>query len=236
MNSRAKPDAKKIDAARSALTGCLAGVESAVGRLRSDYHTIQNASTLENAQFSHDFQNSTLMVALSLQRLEDASRRLIKRLRHDTKSFDKSLQSSIPILVTGRLANSWKHGLGGQQMNATVLNGIASIRRGDGYRDESGQERVRVIGMMVADSEYGTFVSTQLFELAVRHWALLLRPVVPTASEWAARILPHVKGSVIDITRHTQASVPLGATMFVELPGDLQSLLKDDAKKRGEYA
>src|SRR5438874_2140552 len=159
MNRSSGSTPEKIAAARTALADCLAGVEAALEDLQPGGLFIERASVVQTAVFRHRLQNRILLVALSLQRLEDASRRLLKRLNHDTRSFDEALRSSIPIRVTGRLANSWKHGLGGQHGNATFLNGVLAVHRADGFPDASAQERVHVLGMLVTAAVDGALAS-----------------------------------------------------------------------------
>src|SRR5687767_3760621 len=131
----------KIQTARAALSECLAGVELALADLHSANLSIQYADLIETLPFITQLQKNIVMVALSLQRIEDAARRLIKRLNVDLNAHDERALASLPIQVTGRLANSWKHGLGGQKAEATVLNGVLSVRRHDGYPDSSGRHR-----------------------------------------------------------------------------------------------
>ncbi len=227
---------EKIETARAALTDCLAGVEAAVEELRPGGLFIERASVIETPVFRHRLQNRILMVALSLQRLEDAARRLLKRLGHDTRPFDKALRSSIPIRVTSRLANSWKHGLGGQHGNATFLSGVLAVRRADGFLDASGQERVHVLGMLVTDATDGAFASGTLLSAAVRQWGALLQPVLSDAPAWAERVFAVPKGPVVELPQGVKAVVPLGATVVFALPDQVQEAMTEEAKRRGHSA
>ena len=215
---------EKIEAARAVLADCLAGVEAALEELRPGHDFIERMSVIETPVFRHRLQNKILMVALSLQRLEDAGRRLLKRLGQDTRPFDKMLRSSVPIRVVSRLANSWKHGLGGQHGNATFLNGVLAVRRDDGFLDSAGQERVHVLGMLITDALDGAFASDTLLSVAVRHWGALLHPILPDARAWAERVVPPPKGPVVEVPHGVKADVPLGATVVFQLP-DARTLL-----------
>lgn len=235
--SRSRESApEKIETARAALADCLGGVEAAVKDLRPGGVSIERASVVETPVYRHRLQNRILLVVLSLQRLEDAARRLLKRLGRDTRSFDKTLRSSIPIRVTGRLANSWKHGLGGQRRNATVLNGVLAVHRDDGYRDAAGQERVNVLGMLVTDATDGAFASSTLLSAAVRQWGSLLQPVLSEAPAWAERVFPEPRGPVVELPQGVKAVVPLGATVVFALPGEIQAEMTAEARRRGESA
>jgi hypothetical protein len=227
---------EKIATARAALADCLAGVEAAVQDLEPGGLFIERASVVDTPVFRHRLQNRILLVALSLQRLEDATRRLLKRLSQDTQSFDRSLRSSIPIRVTSRLANSWKHGLGGQNRNATFLNAVLTVHRADGFPDADGQERVHVLGMLVTDAADGAFPSSTLLSFAVRHWGTLLQPVLSDAPAWAERVFPEPKGSVVELPQGVKAVVPLGATVVSALPDQLQKAMTTEAKRRGDSA
>jgi hypothetical protein len=227
---------EKVEAARVALSDCFAGVEAAVEDLQPGGLFIELASVVQTPVFRHRLQNRILLVTLSLQRLEDASRRLLKRLGHDTRSFDKALRSSVPIRVAGRLANSWKHGLGGQHRNATVLNGVLAVHRSDGFLDTSGQERVHVLGMLVTDAADGAFASSTLLSHAVRQWGSLPQPVLPDAPAWAERVFPEPKGPVVELPQGVKAVVPLGATVVSTLPDQLRATMTAEAKRRGDFA
>jgi hypothetical protein len=236
MASSHDPTAEKLAAARTSLAESLASIEAAIATLRSSNHGVQYVSAIETKEFQAQLQNATVMVALSIQRLEDASRRLSKRLGQDVQALNKLVRSSIPIQVTNRLANSWKHGLGGQNSNATILNGIVRVNRADGYRDPSGKERVHVAGMLIADAKYGTFVSVTLFQYATAHWATILKPIDATSSEWLAQMFPKPRGPVVDISNQSTPVVPVGSAVTLELPKHLRAMMQKDAKKRGDAA
>jgi hypothetical protein len=191
---------------------------------------------VETSDFKHRLQNQIVLVALSLQRVEDAARRLLKRLGVDTGQFDKALRSSAAIQLTKRLANSWKHGLGGQQKNATFLNGVLVVRRADGFRDASGEERVDVLGMMVTDPATGASPSSTLFPLVVREWSVLLKEIVPEAQLWAERLFPEPKGPRVEFPQGVKAAVPVGATVTFTLPEKLRAAFAAEAKRRGDSA
>ena len=227
---------EKIEAARAALADCLAGVEAAVEDLRPSDLFVERASVVETPVFRHRLQNRVLMVAVSLQRLEDGARRLLKRLGQDTRSFEKALRSSIPIRVTRRLANSWKHGLGGQHGNATCLNGVLFVRRADGFLDASGHERVHVLGMLVADANDGAFASSTLLSSAVQQWGALLQPFLSDAPAWAERVFPAPKGPIVALPQGVKAIVPLGATVVFALPDQVQQTMTAEAKSRADSA
>jgi hypothetical protein len=233
MRRPRESDQKKIVAARAALVDCLDGVEAAVQDLWPR-GLIERASVVETPVFRHLLQNRILLVALSLQRLEGAARRLLKRLGQDTRPFDVALRSSIPVRVAGRLANSWKHGLGGQQKNTTLLNGLLVVHRADGARDASGQERVHVLGMLITDATDGTFASSTLLSLAVRQWGAILGPILPSAPARAERVFPEPRGPVVELPQGVKAVVPEGATVLLDLPEELRAEMTLEAKRRGD--
>ncbi len=236
MSRSGSSSPEKIQAAKAALADCLAGVEAALEEVRPGHPFIERMSVIETPVFRHRLQNKILMIALSLQRLEDAARRLLKRVGHDTRPFDRTLRSSVPIRVVSRLANSWKHGLGGQRGNATFLNGVLAVRRNDGFRDAADQERVHVVGMLVTDALDGAFASDTLVSAAVQQWAALLQPIFSDAPAWAERVVPPPQGPVVQVPQGVKADVPLGATVVFELPHRLQKTMTDEAKRRGQSA
>ena len=236
MSLKRKADPQKIQAARESLLECLSGVEAAVGDLRTHGLCIELLSVVESPAFLQQLQNRILLVALSLQRIEGAARRLLKRLGEGTGQFEKALRSSVPIQLTNRLANSWKHGLGGQQNNATLLNGVFYVRRGDGFKDASGEERVHVLGMLVTDAIAGVSPSGTLFSLASRAWGAILQEFVPESPSWAARLFPEPEGLRIEFPHGVKPVVPVGATLVFPLPDKLRVDFTAEAKRRGASA
>ena len=236
MRTPSAPNPEKMQAARNSLVECLDVVESAIATLKSISQIVHPVSTIETQSFKAQFASNTLMVALSLHRLEGATRRLLKRSALDVEAFNQALRSSIPIQITGRLANTWKHGLGGQNANATVLNGVARVDRADGYKDEQGRERALVVGMLVADAKYGTFVSMSVFQGAIEQWAAILAPLNVDSTSWHERLLPKPKGPVVHVHRNASTVVPPGSTVLVELPTELMASLQEDAKNRSNAA
>jgi hypothetical protein len=236
MSQKRAVDPRKIEVARESLLEYLAGVEAAVSDLRTHGLGVEHASVVGRSDFIHRLQNQIVLVALSLQRLEDAARRLLKRLGADTGQFEKALRSSAPIQLTKRLANSWKHGLGGQQNNATLLNGVLVAQRADRFRDASGEECIDVLGMMVTDPAVGASPSSTLFSLVVREWGVLLKEIVPEAQSWAERLFPEPKGPRVGIPQGVKAVVPEGATVSFALPEKLRAEFAGEAKRRGARA
>jgi hypothetical protein len=132
MVKREVSNAAKLKAARDSLVNCLDAVEAAFKDLRSSEIQFARLSETNAPSFQHRVANRILIAALALQRLEDAARRLLKRLGQDMNAFQTLLASSISIRVTSRLANSLKHGLGGRHKNSTILNGLLTVHRNDG--------------------------------------------------------------------------------------------------------
>ena len=227
---------EKIEVERTALVDCLAAVEAAVEDLQPRGLWIERASVVKTPLFRHRLQNRILMAALTLQRLEAAAKRLAKRLGHDTQSFNRALGSSVPIQVTSRLANSWKHGLGGQNKNATFLNGVLAVARLDAPRDAASDERLVVLGMLIADSTGGAFASGTLLFSAVRQWGALLQPFLPDEPAWAERVFPEPKGPIVNIPQGVHAAVPPGATAVFAIPEELSAEMAKEAKRRGDSA
>ena len=236
MAKRPSADAGKIKAAVDSLLGCFAAAEAAFKDLQSVDLRFAGLSDVNAQPFQQKLQNRIVTTALALQRLEDATRRLLKRLGQDVKAFENSLASSVSIRVTGRLANSWKHGLGGQRKNATLLNGVLSVHRNDGWKDEAGAERVHVLGMMITDATEGAFSSQDLLAQCVKDWGTLLEPVVPAARDWVKRVAPTPSGPVVKAIPNLKPAVPLCATVVFKIPDEFRDLLASEAKRRSESA
>jgi hypothetical protein len=228
----AKASGEKITAARSTTLEALRSSEIAILD-HARYLGVQLLSLVSSSDYRDRAVNRVQMASLALQRIEGSVQRLVKRLAIEPIDVFGASQA---IRVSNRLANSWKHGLGGQAKNATIVDGFILVRRGDGYRNEAGEERVHVVGMTVVDATEGPFSSHNLFETCVRDWSILLADVVPEVADWRERVAPHPKGPSIDLPSAVGAVVPLGSTIRFALPEDLVSQLKAEAKRRGASA
>lgn len=222
----------KIRSARSSLIEALRSAEVALGDLRSHFG-VQLLDVATSDHYLHQATNRVQMVALALQRIESSSRRLLKRLGVDVLDV---LTASQAIRVNGRLADTWKHGLGGQAGNATMLNGFIRVHRHDGYRTAAGKERVHVVGMIVVDAIEGSFASNNLFETCVRDWVKLLQPILDEAKGWGDRAAPTPGGPIVALPSDVGHVVPLGATVLFAIPKELAAMLKAEAKRRSASA
>lgn len=222
----------KVKSARESLIEALRSSEVALGDLRSHFG-VQLLDVATSDQYLHKATNRVQMVALALQRIEGSSRRLLKRLGIDTTNV---LAASQAIRVNSRLANAWKHGMGGQAGNATMLNGFIRVRRADGYLTETGKERVHVVGMIVVDAVEGAFASNTLFETCIRDWVQLLQPILNEAHGWGDRAAPMPPGPAVALPTNVRSVVPLGATIRFTIPTELEAALKAEAQHRSTSA
>jgi hypothetical protein len=206
--------------------------EVALGDLRN-HLGVQLLDVAASEEYLQQATNRVLMVALALQRIEGSSRRLLKRLGIDPTDVLKASQA---IRVNSRLANAWKHGLGGQAKNSTILNGVIRVHRADGYRTEAGKERVHVVGMIVVDAIEGSFASNCLFETCVRDWVSLLQPILSEAQNWGDRVAPMPRGPIVGLSGDVKSVVPLDATVSFAIPGELAAKLKAEALRRAASA
>ncbi|MFM9995949.1 MAG: hypothetical protein ACKVU4_09120 [Phycisphaerales bacterium] len=229
------PCATKVGAARQAVLDGLARAEAAMKALRPG-GSVELASVADSEEFRLHLENRIMLAAVTLQRLKDRAKRLLKRLGQDTVSFENSLSASLAIRVADRLSDAWKHGLGGQQRNATILNGVLKVHRADGYRDSEGRERVMVYGMMVCDAADCAFHSSDLLRAAVRDWAAILQAWVPEARSWAERIHPSHNRPVHLLSPASMNTTPPGSIVTVPLPASFVSIMKREAANRAESA
>ncbi len=227
-----KASEEKINAARSTLRDTLRSSEIAILD-HTRYLGVQVLSIVSSLDYRDRAINCVQMASLALQRIEGAVQRLVKRLGIAPIDVFGVSQS---IRVNSRLANSWKHGLGGQARNATIVDGFLQVRRDVGYRNEAGEERVHVVGMIIVDETEGPFSSHNLFQTCVRDWSILLGAIVPEVASWRERAAPHPQGALIDLPNAVGGIVPLGSTIRFALPEDLVSQLKAKARRRSESA
>ena len=229
------PIAGKVAAARQAVIDGLARAEAAMKALRPG-GSVELAAEADSEGFRLQLENRIMLSAVTLQRLKDRVKRLLRRLSEDPRTLEHSLNASLAIRVTDRLSDTWKHGLGGQQRNATILNGVLRVHRADGYRDSEGRERVMVYGMMVCDATEGAFHSSDLLRAAVRDWAAILLAWVPEAQSWAERIDPSDNRPVRPLSPASMNMVPLGSIVTVPLPASFVSTMKREAGRRAASA
>lgn len=218
---------EKVKAARDALLEALTASETALTDLRGQLG-IQLVRSTETSEYRRLTELRTQLVALALQRVEGAASRFVKRLDVNPTS---QVAASQAIRVNARLANSWKHGLGGQVGNETVLNGLLVVHSSSGFRTSDGEERVHVLGMAIADGKEGVFGSCSLFEACIRDWATLLAPVLPEAVGWAERAAPLPLSTVL-LPANVHATVPLGATVRLAFPPEIVDQLMAESKRR----
>lgn len=220
------------EAARTAIRECFAEIEEAIGNLKPGRGFIELASTVVEPDFILALRRRLTHIALSIQRLEDLSRRLLKRLGADKAPLNAQMASSQEIRLVSRLANTWKHGPGGRQKNSAMLNGVIQIRRQDGFKDDQGRERVLILGMMVADADYPVIASNDLFGSAMLQWIELLTPFMPDLEQWAERFVPTHKGPKHDLPHNRPVSVPKGTLLKAEISEDLDRGLRSEAIRR----
>ena len=219
-------------AATEAVLDRMAAVEAAVADLRDPAITFPLYAETKTGAFRYKLQNRILTAALLLTHLEDAARRLAKRL--GVSPADVSQPKSVALQILRRLSNSWKHGLGGKQADGAVLNGILMVQR----RESANAARpapdatVHVVGMMVGDSQEGACPSSNVIDNAIKYWGALLAIWVPEAADWANRCVLKPKGPVIQLKSDGANAAPAGATVVMEVSPELSDKFSKDVKRR----
>ena len=220
--------------AKQAILDRMAAIEAAVADLRDKALSFPRYEETQTEAFQNRLQNRILTVALFLTHLEDVARRLVRRLGYDPAEVSRSVEASIALKILRRLANSWKHGLGGKRSDGAVLNGMLMVqrRRGSDHAELEPNATVHVLGMLVADSNNGACPSSTVIEIAIRHWGTILSSRIPEATDWASRCVPNAKSPDIQLKSDGANVVPLGSTVVAKLPAEIIETFSKETRRR----
>jgi hypothetical protein len=224
-------------AAKQAVLDRMAAIEAAVADLRDRAISFPRYEETQTGAFQNRLQNRILSVALLLTHLEDATRRLVRRLGYNPAEVSRSVETSLALKTLHRLANSWKHGLGGKRSDGAVLNGILMVQRrsGSDHAVPEPDATVHALGMLVADSDNGACPSSTVIEIAIRHWGTILSAWIPEATDWASRCVPNAKSPDIQLKSDDANVVPPGSTVVAELPAEIiETFLKETRRRIAE--
>jgi hypothetical protein len=181
------------------------------------------------------YQNRLLLLTLQLSHLRDDVFRLASRMGVAKGQVARIVDSSTPLRVLSRLANAAKHGLGGRDHNATLLNGFVTVQRTP-RGAPAPDDRVHLLGMLIVDAKDGTFPSATLCSAAIWEWSRILEDLFGLDRAWANDLVPNQSTSVITLTGERHAVVPQGGTLEIELPRRVTESLVVDANIRESSA
>jgi hypothetical protein len=186
------------------------------------------------------YSNRLMGVFLLLYHLQDDVKRLAKRKRLTGDPVSAFTDQSLWVKLCIRAGNTHKHGFGGRSRNATYSNGllyVVKIKSGEKPSQPSPNSEAIVIGMIVADADYGVFHSQSIIEGALHDWAHFLSVQCGLdLSCWLSRCVPAKQGPTVRLQHSDHPDVPLGATVVMEIPTELTNVARRDAARRRDEA
>jgi len=209
-------------------------IEAALFDLRpEEFGIFKTRQLAEDCLIQRRYCNRLMSAFLLLYHLQDDIRRLAKRRNVSHSIVDDFVDNSLWVKLCVRAGDTHKHGLGGRSKNATFPNGLLQVVKNRSGEKPSPNSEGIVIGMIIADADHGIFHSKSIIEGALRDWVgFLASQFNLDLSSWAARCIPAKPGPTIKLRHGEHPNVPLGATLTMELPSDLQSAIVSEAVKR----
>jgi len=200
-----------------------------------EFGIFQSQQLTEDSLIARRYRNRLMSAFLLLYHLKDDVQRLAKRRKLSPSIVKDFVDHSLWVKLCVRAGDTHKHGLGGRSRNATFPNGLLTVVKTRSGENRSPSDEAFVIGMIIADADHGVFHSKSIIEGALRDWAGFLSTNFNLdLSSWIARCIPARPGPTIELRHDAHAYVPLGATLTMEIPQDLQKAIVLDAAQRRE--
>lgn len=211
-------------------------IEAALFDLKPmEFGIFKSQQLAEDGLIQRRYRNRLVGAFLLLYHLQDDVKRLAKRRNFSRSVVNDFVDHSLWVTLCVRAGNTHKHGLGGRSRNATFPNGLLTVVKAQSGEKPSPSNEAIVIGMIIADADHGVFHSKSIIEGALRDWVEFLAVQFELdLSSWLARCIPAKPGPTIELRNNDHPNVPLGATLTMELPEDIQSAIVADAAKRRE--
>ena len=211
-------------------------IEAALFDLKPmEFGIFESQQLTEDGLIQRRYRNRLMSAFLLLYHLKDDVKRLAKRRNLSRSIVDDFVDHSLWVKLCVRAGDTHKHGLGGRSKNATFPNGLLKVVKTRSGEKSSPSNEAIVIGMIIADADHGVFHSKSIIEGALRDWAGFLSAKFNLdLSNWIAHCIPAKPGPTIELRHDAHPYVPLGATLTMELPQDLQKAIVSDAVKRRE--
>ena len=213
-------------------------IEAALFDLRpAIFGTFSSQQLTEDSLIQRRYRNRLMSAFLLLYHLKDDVKRLAKRSSLVPTVVDDFVASSRWVTLCVRAGDTHKHGLGGRSRNATIPNGLLTVVKTASGEPLSPKNDAIVIGMVIVDADHGAFHSKSILDGAVRDWARFLGAQFNlNLSSWELGCVPPKQGPVVRLRHGEHPSVPLGATLEMELPVEIQTGVVADVSKRREEA
>ena len=212
----------------------LAEIEAALADLQPSAFGIHPVKDLgADGLVQRQYKNRLQAAFLLLYHLQDDVKRFAKRKGGNKQAVNDFVAKSLWVKLCVRAGDTHKHGLGGRSKNATIVHGLIYVVKTDEAKSPSPASDAIVVGMTVADADYGTFPSQRILEGALLDWVQFLSAEYKLdVSDWLSRCIPKGTGPEIQISPGENPTVPLGSTLTFELPKNLRDLAQGDAAKR----
>lgn len=232
----------KIDNKVEKIYQRLAEIEAAVSDVSPSSFGVKKVRELESGglvetQFKNRLNNAFLL----LYHLQDDAKRLAKDKNINKVTVDEFRSNSSWVKLCIRAGDTYKHGLGGRSKNGTLLNGLLYAVKTESHEQPKSEHPkpeydAILIGMLVADADYGTFPSQILIEGALLEWRDFLNEVLDVdISDWVNRCIPD-KSNIVPLQQGKIIEAPLGTTFIFEIPENMRDLVQKQVIKERDEA
>lgn len=224
----------RVKVAAQAIRNRFVSLRAALDDLKGSVFGVRPRSAWDDPLLAARYQNRVMTAFLLLYHLRDDARRLARRLGVDPVIVERFAEGSLPVQVCIRAGDTWKHGLGGQSRNATIMNGLILIVKTPKGTAMTPESEALVNGAHVIDVDHGTFNSDVIITDALHDWIRLL------ASELSLDLTSEVEGwlprrpppDAIVIPRGEHVEVPEGSYLVIPLPQEDAAPFVQDLRRR----
>jgi len=227
----------KIDNKVEKIYQRLSEIEAAVSDVSPSSFGVKKVRELQGGGIVEmQFKNRLQSVFILLYHVLDDARRLAKVKKIKKTTVDEFSKKSLWVNLCIRAGNTHKHGLGDRSKNGTLLNGLIYVVKVGPNDQQTPESDALLIGMAVADADYGTFPSQKLIEGALLDWRTFLNKVLDVdISTWVNRCIPD-KSKAVPLQQGENIEVPLGTTLTFEIPKNMRDFAQKQASKKRDEA
>jgi len=227
-----KPDILSVS--RNAVEDRLKFIEAAALDLSPQYFGIFKAQVLDSDPYIPlRYQNRVMTTLLLLYHLRDDVRRLSRAAGIERKHIEDFVSNSEAITLCIRAGDTWKHGLGGRENNATIGNGLIKVYKttpGCAPRPESD---AIVEGLPIVDADHGVRSSTSVVNAAIQEWGQFLNATfgiqLPQALQ--ERVVRSSTSPIL-LKQDAVTVVPPGSVVAAPFPPSFVSTVVEDVHER----
>ena len=165
---------ERIKVAANVIRDRFFSLRAALEDLKSSAFGVRPRAAWDDPLLVVQYQNRAMTAFLHLYHLRDDARRLASRLGLDPVIVERFTEGSLPVQVCIRAGDTWKHGLGGRNRNATITNGLLLVIKYPPGTVHTPESDALVIGAHVVDVDHGSFSSDVIITDAIHDWIRLL--------------------------------------------------------------